>query len=259
LFHFEDFDIKLDTDFIGRNFYYLEEVESSNTTLLNDKSMDFDGAVLLAEKQTNGRGRKDRKWYSLADQNLTFSILLKRKFKGNQVNIVNFSTSLAVAVTLENLFQLRVSLKWPNDVLVDGKKIAGILLDSVSKGSTIEKVVTGIGLNVNQSGFQGQYVIPPTSIKIEAPQEEQLDISRERVLSELLNNFEEIYLRGEERPQSIMEDWKQRCKMIGEKVTIEDTDVSLTGIFEDVDENGFLLLNVKDKIEKIHFGDVSLR
>jgi BirA family biotin operon repressor/biotin-[acetyl-CoA-carboxylase] ligase len=215
--------------------------------------------VLLAEKQTNGRGRKDRKWYSLDDQNLTFSILLKRKFKGNQVNIVNFSTSLAVAVTLENLFQLRVSLKWPNDVLVDGKKIAGILLDSVSKGSTIEKVVTGIGLNVNQSGFQGQYVIPPTSIKIEAPQEEQLDISRERLLSELLNNFEEIYLRGEERPQSVMDDWKQRCKMLGEKVTIEDTDVSLTGIFEDVDENGFLLLNVKDKIEKIHFGDVSLR
>lgn len=259
MFRFEDFDIKLDTEFIGRNFFYVEEVESSNLVLLNDKSMDFDGAVLLAEKQTNGRGRKDRKWYSLADQNLTFSILLKKKFKGNKVNIVNFCSSLAVATTLENLFQLKISLKWPNDVLADGKKISGILLDSVSKGAVIEKVVTGIGLNVNQSGFQGQYVIPPTSIKIEAPQEEQLDISRERVLSELLNNFEEIYLRAEERPQSIMDDWKQRCKMIGEKITIEDTNVSLSGVFEDIDEDGFLLLQVKDKIERIHFGDVSLR
>lgn len=255
MFNIEDFDIKLDTEYVGRNFIYCEEVESTNSFLMESSDYDKNGTVVLSEFQTGGRGRKDRLWFSNKDQNLTFSILLKSGFKPNQINIINLGTSLAVAQALENLYQLRVDLKWPNDVLVNGQKIAGILLESVSKGNKITKVVIGIGINVNQPNFTGKFLIHPTSIKKEIKE----TASREKLLSEFLNNFEEILDISEKVPAKIISDWTSRCKMIGEKVKVEEDGNTRMGIFDDVDEDGFLILKRGSEIEKIHFGDVSLK
>ena len=256
MFNIEEFDIKLDTETLGRNFIYCSEVESTNSMLLHDPEFDLHGTVLLAEFQTNGRGRKDdRQWLSNKEQNLTFSILLKEDFTTENINVVNFATALSAAQAIENLYQLKVELKWPNDILIDKAKCAGILLESTSKGNEIDKVVIGIGINVNQPTFPGKYAMAPTSIKKEFKE----SVSRERLLSELLNIFEENLKMCQTAPQKIMSDWKIRCKMIGEKIKIEDGDITKHGIFEDVDENGCLLLKVDSKIEKIHYGDVSLR
>ena len=255
MFNIEDFDIKLDTEFVGRNFIYCEEIDSTNSWLLNNTTYDKNGTVLLSELQTKGRGRKERVWLSNKEQNLTFSILLKSNFKPTQLNIINLGTSLALAQALENLFQLKVDLKWPNDVLVNGHKIAGILLESVSKGNKISKVVVGVGINVNQPSFTGKFAIPPTSIKKETKE----TVNRERLLSEILNNFEEIFLLSENDSPKVISDWKSRCRMIGEKVKVVDDEDSRTGIFDDVDEDGFMILKKGDKLERIHFGDVSLR
>ncbi|MEI7811396.1 MAG: biotin--[acetyl-CoA-carboxylase] ligase [Ignavibacteria bacterium] len=257
MFSFEDFDLKLDTNVIGRNFIYSEEVDSTNAVLLDPANdLNTDGSVLLAEKQSDGKGRKDRKWYSLKDHNLTFSVLLNRKFNERKINLINFAACLAISNSLENLYQLRINLKWPNDVLVAGEKIAGILLESTSKGNRINKLVVGIGLNVNQTAFQGTFRIPPTSVKKITGN----DIPRERLLSEILNNFEELLERVHSNPQSILNDWKSRCRMLGEMVEVQDEDVSKTGLFEDVDEEGFMLLRLNNgKLERITVGDVSLR
>lgn len=257
MFAFEDFDLKLDTDVIGRNFLYFDEVESTNEVLTDPaNNLNNDGTVVFAERQINGKGRKDRKWYSAKDQNLTFSILLKRKFNEKRLNIINLGTALALASSLENLYQLKVNLKWPNDLLVFNEKIAGILLESTTRGSKIEKLVVGIGLNVNQTTFQGKFQIPPTSIKKITNQE----INRERLLSEILNNFEEMLERVENDPHQVLMDWKSRCRMLGEKIIVQDENFSRTGTFDDVDEEGFLVLRTdNNKLERIHFGDVSLR
>ena len=255
MFNFESFDTKVDTEVIGRNFIYSEEVESTNSFLLN-KSNKFnsEGTILLAEKQSKGRGRKERVWYSAKGQNLTFSILLtSKKYLGKKFNLLNFATSLSVAFALENLFQLKTELKWPNDVLVKGKKICGILLESTSQGNKIERVVIGIGLNVNQALFQGNFNLEPTSIKLELGE----SVDREKLLAELLNTFEEILQKMESKPDEIMKDWKDRCNLIGEKISVTEEGNTKYGIFEDLDEEGFLLLKTKNKIEKIHFGDVS--
>ncbi|HUX93190.1 MAG TPA: biotin--[acetyl-CoA-carboxylase] ligase [Ignavibacteriaceae bacterium] len=255
MFNFESFDTKVDTEVIGRNFIYSEEVESTNSFLLN-KSNKFnsEGTILLAEKQSKGRGRKERVWYSAKGQNLTFSILLtSKKYFGKKFNLLNFATSLSVAFALENLFQLKTELKWPNDVLVNGKKICGILLESTSQGNKIERVVIGIGLNVNQALFQGNFNLEPTSVKLELGE----SVDREKLLAELLNTFEEILQKMESKPDEIMKDWKDRCNLIGEKISVTEEGNTKYGIFEDLDEEGFLLLKTKNKIEKIHFGDVS--
>lgn len=255
MFNFESFDSKVDTEIIGRNFIYSDEVESTNSFLLNKSNkFNLDGTILLAEKQSKGRGRKERVWYSAKGQNLTFSILLtSKKYLGKKFNLLNFTTSLSVAFTLENLFQLKTELKWPNDVLVNGKKICGILLESTSQGNKIERVVIGVGLNVNQALFQGNFNLEPTSVKLELGQ----SVEREKLLAELLNTFEELLQKFDSKSDEIMKDWKDRCNLIGEKISVTEDGNTKYGIFEDLDNEGFLLLKANNKIEKIHFGDVS--
>ena len=255
MFNIEEFDIKLDTDYIGRNFIYSDEVESTNSLLLQSKDFNQDGAVLLAEFQTQGRGRKNREWISSSGQNLTFSILLNSEFKDHKINLINFCACIAVAQAIENLYQLDVELKWPNDVLIHKRKIAGILLESISKASKIVKVVVGIGINVNQPNFPGKFDIVPTSIRKEFHE----IVSREKLLSEVLNNFETNLNILKKSPKKIIDLWKSRSKMIGEKIKIVEDDKIKLGIFDDIDENGFLILKQGDKKEKIYYGDVGLR
>lgn len=255
MFELENFDIKLETDFIGRNFIYCDEIESTNTELLAGKQQyKKTGTVLLAEKQLAGKGRKDRTWQSARGLNLTFSILLmKDVLSGINVNHLNLAASLAVASAIENLYQLKTELKWPNDVLIDKKKVSGILTETSIKGTKIERVVIGIGINLNQIVFQGEFNFPPTSLKLELGN----NIEREIILAEILNIFEGLLLELESKPQVILNEWRAKCQMIGDKITITENDEVKSGIFYDIDENGYLLLKRKDSIEKIHFGDVS--
>lgn len=254
-FNLEEFDIKLDTEILATNFVYCDEIDSTNDFLMKNDNYKQNGTVLFAEFQTEGKGRKDREWYSNKGQNLTFSILLNENLDINKINYYNFGAALAVGQAIENLFQLPVEMKWPNDVLINGKKVAGILCESSTTGKELNKLVIGIGINVNQPHFQGKYNITPTSIRIESKR----PVSRERFLSEFFNLFENILKRIETEPEKILQAWKDRCKMIGGKIQIETDDKLEFGIFDDVDENGFLLLKQGDKIKKIHYGDIQMK
>lgn len=256
MFNIEIFDIKLGTDYIGRNFIYADEVESTNSYLMDKQNnIRESGTVVLAEKQTSGKGRKDREWLSQKDQNLTFSVLLtgnKKLLK--KLNMINFAAALAVANSIENLFPLKTEVTWPNDVLVNGKKVSGILIESSSQGSKIDRVVVGIGVNVNQNVFQGKFNLTPTSIRNEIDR----TIDRERLLAEILNIFETSLESLVKDHKFILKDWREKCRMIGERITVTEDDKSIYGIFEDIDDDGFLIIRTKDKQHKIHFGDVSI-
>ena len=106
MFDIEKFDIKLDTDLIGRHFIYAQEVSSTNAELLNNNNIyDSHGTVLFAEDQEKGKGRKNREWYSVQNMNLTFSILVTDpRYLRKKVNLLNYAASLAVALSIENLF-----------------------------------------------------------------------------------------------------------------------------------------------------------
>jgi BirA family biotin operon repressor/biotin-[acetyl-CoA-carboxylase] ligase len=256
MFEIEKFDIKLETDFIGRNFIYADELSSTNEELLKNKILHkYSGTVLLAEKQIHGRGRKNRIWHSSKGQNLTFSILLgDEKSLSVNINHVSLLTSVVVSNAVENLYQLKSELKWPNDVLIGSKKFAGILTETSVQGNKFELAVIGVGINVNQTVFQGEYNYPPTSLKLELRHE----IKRESLLAEILNIFEEDLITLLKSPNSILDEWRSKCKMIGDKVSVIDGDKIKTGIFDDIDENGFMVLKRNGEFEKIHFGDVSL-
>jgi len=255
MLNIEEFDIKLDTDFIGRNFVFIEQLESTNSFLMENEFYQENGTVVISEYQSQGRGRRGREWNSMPGQNLTFSMLLVRPYRPPEINVLNLGASLAIAQSIENLYQLKVNLKWPNDVLIDNKKVAGILLDSASQGDRVSKVVVGMGINVNQSGFEGEFLFQPTSIRREFGQE----VSRERLLSEILNNYEYIVKGSRYNAHKILQDWKSRCKLLGEKIQIVSEKETKYGIFDDIDEEGYLVLKSGEDYERISYGDVSLR
>lgn len=251
----ENFDIKLNTEFLGRNFIYCDEVDSTNSQLLSDKEFaSKNGTVLFAEKQNNGRGRKNRIWVSNKGLNMTFSVLLTdKRFLQKNVTLINLATCLSIAGSINNLFQLETDLKWPNDILINKKKVSGILLESTSRGSSIDKLVIGIGLNVNQTNFSGDFNLEPTSIKLELKQ----NIDRERLLADILNNLEENLETVISNPGHIVEEWRTNCSMIGDKIEVNEDNRKLFGIFEDIDKDGYLILKIGEKSEQIKFGDVN--
>jgi BirA family transcriptional regulator, biotin operon repressor / biotin---[acetyl-CoA-carboxylase] ligase len=256
MFNLDKFDIKLETDFIGRNFIYSDEIGSTNSELLAGKQQyKKTGTVYLAEKQLEGKGRKNRVWNSAKGLNLTFSILLTKETI-SQINMshINLAASLAVSTAIENLCQLKTELKWPNDVLIEKKKVAGILIETSIKGKSVDRAVVGIGINLNQIAFQGEFNLEPTSLKLEL----RMEIDRENILAEILNIFEEMLIELEQNPANVIDDWRNKCQMIGDKITITENDKIIRGIFHDIDDEGYLLLKVNNDIEKIHFGDVSL-
>jgi BirA family biotin operon repressor/biotin-[acetyl-CoA-carboxylase] ligase len=118
----------------------------------------------------------------------------------------------------------------------------------------MENIIVGIGINVNQPNFTGKFNIRPTSVRMELKK----SVSRERLLSEYLNHFESMLEDWATNPPKLINDWKSRSRFLGEKITIKDGDEELYGVFEDVDENGYLILKTKDELRTIHSGDVTI-
>ena len=170
------------------------------------------------------------------------------------LNFINLGSAVAIGQSIENLFQLKAEMKWPNDILINNKKIAGILIESTSNGGNIKRLVVGIGINVNQPNFTGKFAVTPTSIKRELKRE----VSREKFLSEVLNNFEQNLKIAKDNPSKILDDWRIRCKMIGKKIKIKQDEKEIFGLFEDIDKNGFLILKMGNEKRILHFGDIIL-
>ena len=255
-FDYTFFNLKLDTTWLGRDFTLVDEIDSSNSFLMNsDSQIKANGAVLMAEKQLAGKGRFDRTWFSSKFENLTFSILINdEELLSLDPIVFSFGAIVAVSKALESQYQVKIGIKWPNDLLSDGKKICGVLSERTFIGDRIEKLVIGIGLNVNQTNFQGEYSIQPTSVAKEI----NSSVSREKLLAEILNEFEELISRSEGTTSLVIKEWKQRCPYLGDSIGIKQNENTEYGIFADVEEDGTLVLRQKDKLLKFNYGDVSL-
>ena len=137
----------LQTDIIGRKIYYFDKIDSTqNFALELAQKPHENGSVVIAERQTQGRGRLNRKWVS-PKGGIWMSILLRPNFEPSYTSLFPMATSLALAVSIEKTLKIKTELKWPNDITIKGKKIAGILIDASIESNKIDYLVIGIGIN----------------------------------------------------------------------------------------------------------------
>lgn len=170
------------------NVLHFEEIDSTNVEAVRRSEEGArEGLVLVAERQTAGRGRRGRSWESPARENLYFSILLNPRIASEKAPMITLVMAYSIANVLRD--ELEVQIKWPNDLVVSGKKICGILTEMHMAGSNIKDVVIGVGLNVNTMCFPKDLQDKATSIRLETGRER----NREELLMKVLSEFEKHY------------------------------------------------------------------
>ncbi|MFW5988530.1 MAG: biotin--[acetyl-CoA-carboxylase] ligase [bacterium] len=262
----EEIKIGLDTEEIGSDILIFDSLDSSNNKAkeLARKDNYPSGTVIVAEEQTEGKGRLGRSWFSPAETGLFISIILRPQLAPTKAPFLTIVASLAVVdainKTLSNIKSTDdndLEIKWPNDILLNKKKISGILSEMSADMDNINYAVVGIGINVNQEIFPEEIKKIATSLKIEYGQE----INRKSFLEKILKSFEKFYLlliAGQDN--LLLELWKDNLKIIDKEVIIINNKEKIKGRVINISERGELILeDEKGEIYTFWAGDVSLR
>jgi BirA family biotin operon repressor/biotin-[acetyl-CoA-carboxylase] ligase len=176
--------------YIGKNRIHYTEIDSTNSELkrLNSESPLNEGTLLTSDFQGKGRGQRDRIWESLPEENFLGTFFLKPSLPISDSFVLNIISSLAVKETIEEITGLETEIKWPNDILVAGEKISGILVETQLRGNIIEEVFVGIGVNVNQNNFS-DFTRKATSLKHLLNEEVEMN----RVIDKLCFHLQQFY------------------------------------------------------------------
>jgi len=251
---------ELRTHFIGKYIFFTREIGSTNDWAKELAEMGApEGTVAIAGTQTAGRGRVGRRWHS-PKGGLWFSVILKPDLKPSETVKLVFWASLAVAETLRELYGLKAEAKWPNDVLVNGRKICGILSETKTVGEKVDYVVVGVGVNAN---FKVENELPPelweTATSLETTLGKQ--VALEHLLKALLEKLENLYQTFlKEGFALILAKWKTYTSFLGCEVEVYSGNEKLEGLASDVDEEGALVLRLRDgSLKRVFAGDLSLK
>ena len=224
---------------------HFAEIDSTNAYCKSHFDALDDLCFVSASYQSAGKGRNERNWKANKGESLLFSCLVKNGPMLACGPFLSLLSSVSVSRTLEEEFDIHPSIKWPNDVYVNGRKIAGILLEGVGR----ECLVIGIGLNVNQTDFQGEYRIPPTSVARELGHPVDLEAFQKRVFA----NVEEDLRRYEDKA-FFLSYFKRRDYLHGRRVSYQEEEYLAKG----VDEDYALLLEKEGKTIRVISNEISL-
>jgi BirA family biotin operon repressor/biotin-[acetyl-CoA-carboxylase] ligase len=244
---------RLKTGFIGRRIYYYRQVATTMTTATElAKKGAVEGTVVIAETQTSGKGRIGRTWLS-PEGSLAMSIILKPLLK-NLPHLVMIA-SLAVVSAIKQVAGLESRIKWPNDVLIGGKKVCGILIENEVAEGRVNYADIGIGINVN---FNPRDFPEIANIATSLSHEAGREISRDELTAALLNELERLYLQAQDG-ESVHKDWQQNMETTGKRITVDTGTTVEQGYAETVTENGNLILRRDDgNLVEIVAGDVTV-
>ena len=228
---------------------WFDRLPSTNTFLKEHLALEPElpsGTVVVAREQTQGRGRRNREWLAAANENLTVSILFRTGSKPWEIPSVSMAVAVAMVEMLDNE-GVKAELKWPNDVLVGGKKICGILSEGISGG-----IIIGIGLNVNME--QASHIDQPaTSLLMETDERRSIEELLEKLLTHLSVWLEKWEQGGFSK---VRKKWEAHVPNLGKTVTVRDGDAVRTGLLVGFGDNGELLLEELGTVSAIWAGDV---
>jgi BirA family biotin operon repressor/biotin-[acetyl-CoA-carboxylase] ligase len=258
--HADDLVARLgETKVIGRDIRVFEETTSTNDVvekLARDNVKE--GVVVFAESQTKGRGRLGRKWISPARKGLWFSILLRPDLGPQEATQLTVAAATGLRRAIEAGTGLKAKIKWPNDILINGRKAAGILTELSAELDRVKHIILGIGVDVNLTAaeFPAELRKLATSLKIES----RKAISRSDLAVEILRALDHDYARvcaGEF--ESVADEWEEHSATIGHSVSIQLGERRILGRAESLDDDGALLLRTQyGQLERITAGDVTI-
>lgn len=244
---------------VGRDIRVFKETTSTNDVaekLARDGVKQ--GAVIFAESQTKGRGRLGRKWESPVGKGLWFSVLLRPQLLPTEATQLTVVAATALARAVQSQTDIAPDIKWPNDLLIGGRKVAGILTEMSAEVDRVNHVIIGIGLDVNQaaSDFPPDVRKLATSLKLERGQPVHRGDLAAAILIELERDYARV-CRGEFT--ALADEWESRCTTIGQHVTVLIGERRVQGRAESLDDSGALLLRTEHgRIERIIGGDVTV-
>ncbi len=248
----------LNTTLVGRELVYLPETGSTNDTARRLAAAGApDGTLVVTDHQTAGRGRLDRHWEAPPGSSLLLSLIFRPGLAPHQVQRLTMTCSLALADAIEVETGLQVGLKWPNDVVVSGAKVGGLLTEMELKGDRVDYAVVGMGLNVNldPADLPAELLTPATSLSWVLGRQ----VARLPLLRALLRVVEARYL-ALQAGQSPHAEWAERLVTLGQPVTVSAPGSILEGVAEGVDADGALLVRLADgRLRVVIAGDVTLR
>jgi BirA family transcriptional regulator, biotin operon repressor / biotin---[acetyl-CoA-carboxylase] ligase len=244
---------------IGRDIRVFEETTSTNDVIEKfARDGVKEGVVVFAEAQTKGRGRLGRKWISPAHRGLWFSILLRPDLRPQEATQLTVASATALRRAIGTVTGMKPEIKWPNDILIGGKKVAGILTELSAEVDRVRHIILGIGIDVNLDAdeFPAELKKSATSLKIEMGGM----VSRAELAVAILRELDHDYARiGGGKFPTLADEWESGCATIGKNVTVHIGDRRVRGCAESLDDDGALIIRTEHgRLERITGGDVTL-
>ncbi|SEM39027.1 BirA family transcriptional regulator, biotin operon repressor / biotin-[acetyl-CoA-carboxylase] ligase [Syntrophus gentianae] len=250
----------LNSRLIGQGpIFHFQETDNTNNQA---KTLAYEGApegaLVIAEGQSQGRGRRGRTWFSPSGQGIYATVILRPSLSLSEAPKLTLMTAVATAEALESRTGLPIRIKWPNDILVNGRKLAGILTEIGTEMDLLDFAVIGLGLNVNipKESFPPDLRTPATSLLIEKG-EPYPRIPLLQAWLEALDQTYTLFCRG--NFDHILSRWKILTDIVGSRIAVDLSGRRYTGVVQEVDENGVLILKEPDgTLQRIFSGDVTL-
>ena len=251
----------LKTQLIGKRVYYFEEIDSTQNFAQNiaaDKKEN--GTIIIAEKQTSGRGRLDRKWTS-PKGGIWFSLIIHPKFDVSSSTLIPILSAVALSKSIKSVLDIETEVKWPNDITMNGKKVAGVLVDASFQTNSIDYLILGIGINfdIDAKKLEKRLTKTPNFYGIDSLRGKEDKTPPKTLLKEFLLQFEKNLFQLDKGEKSkIIKEWTKRAAGIGKKITINTSNGKISGISQGIDNDGALKIKTRNEIKKIYVGDVVL-
>jgi len=248
----------LRTSLIGREIHHYEEIGSTNEEAAKLANIGGrEGAVVIADRQRFGRGRLCRRWHS-PEGGLWFSIILRPKIELEDAPKLTLTASVAIAKAIQEVLELKVEIKWPNDILIDGRKVCGILTEAATKDGDLDYIILGVGINVDFEEKELPLELRSTAVTLRNASGKNVDISQ--FLCYCLKKIETYYIIFQDKGfDLILKEWKSLASFMGREIEISWMNEKFSGTAIDVDEHGALILQLRDGTRhRILSGEVSL-
>lgn len=247
------------TEIFGRNIEYYDAINSTNTRAkIAAEEGAVNGTLIIADKQEGGKGRRGRIWQSPGGVAIYMSLVIKPDIKPEKSSMLTLVSALAVSKAIDEITGLSTSIKWPNDIVYNGRKICGILTEMSAEPDYIHFVVVGIGINVNTVEFPEEIAATATSLKLELKR----SVKRSLLIAKIMEYFERYYrvfLQTEDL-SLLLNDYQNKLANIEKKVRILSPGNEYEGIAKGINETGELLVcDNEGNLHKVISGEVSVR